>query len=80
MITGLGITAGYHRLWAHRSFRASLLVRLALLIGGSGALEGSVKWWCGGHRLHHRYTDSVYDPYDATRGLMYSHIVSVWEG
>lgn len=67
-MTGLGITAGYHRLWAHRSYNAGLPLQYALAILGSGALEGSIKWWSRGHRAHHRYTDTDLDPYNAHKG------------
>lgn len=70
-----GITIGYHRLYSHRAFRASLGVRMMLAAMGSSAFQGSIKWWCLRHRLHHRFTDDpVHDPYAATRGLFYSHI------
>ncbi|GAA5915521.1 hypothetical protein JCM8208_007476 [Rhodotorula glutinis] len=72
--TGLGITAGYHRLWAHRSYTASLPLQYFLALGGSGAVEGSIKWWSRGHRAHHRYTDTDLDPYSAQKGFWWSHI------
>jgi len=72
--TGLGITAGYHRLWAHRSYNASLPLQYFLAIAGAGAVEGSIKWWSRGHRAHHRYTDTELDPYNAHKGFFYSHI------
>jgi len=43
-------------------------------LGGTAALEGSVKWWCGGHRVHHRYTDTPKDPYNATHGFWWAHV------
>lgn len=46
--TGLGITAGYHRLWAHRSYNASLPLRIWLAAMGAGAVEGSARWWSRG--------------------------------
>jgi len=73
-VTGMGITAGYHRLWAHRSYNASLPLQYILAIAGAGAVEGSIKWWCRGHRAHHRYTDTDLDPYDAHKGFFYSHV------
>lgn len=73
-LTGFGITAGYHRLFTHRSYEATPLLRLILLLLGAGAFQGSVKWWARGHRAHHRYTDTNLDPYDARKGLFYSHI------
>lgn len=73
-VTGLGITAGYHRLWAHRSYNASLPLQYALAFMGAGAVQGSIKWWSRGHRAHHRYTDTDLDPYGAHHGLLWSHI------
>uniref|UniRef100_A0A060T7B2 Acyl-CoA desaturase n=1 Tax=Blastobotrys adeninivorans TaxID=409370 RepID=A0A060T7B2_BLAAD len=72
--TGLGITAGYHRLWAHRAYSASWPLRVFLALVGAGAGEGSVKWWSNGHRTHHRYTDTDKDPYNAKRGFWFSHM------
>ncbi|KAJ3409447.1 hypothetical protein CcCBS67573_g01266 [Chytriomyces confervae] len=72
--TGLGITAGYHRYWSHRSYQATRPFQMALLLAGTGALEGSVKWWCRGHRVHHRFTDTEKDPYNAKNGFFWSHI------
>ncbi|KAF9032867.1 hypothetical protein BDZ89DRAFT_1063222, partial [Hymenopellis radicata] len=74
LITGLGITAGYHRLWAHRSYNAHWILEYGLAMAGSGAVEGSIKWWSRGHRAHHRYTDTDLDPYNALRGFFYSHV------
>ncbi|KAI0132363.1 delta-9 fatty acid desaturase [Xylariales sp. AK1849] len=72
--TGLGITAGYHRLWAHTSYKATLPLRIYLAAVGAGAVEGSIRWWSNGHRAHHRYTDTEKDPYSVRKGLLYSHI------
>ncbi|KAG6868642.1 hypothetical protein C0993_012686 [Termitomyces sp. T159_Od127] len=73
-VTGLGITAGYHRLWAHRSYNASKPLEYFLAIVGAGAVEGSIKWWSRGHRAHHRYTDTDLDPYNAHKGFLWSHM------
>nr|WPS94691.1 Cytochrome b5-like Heme/Steroid binding domain [Naematelia aurantialba] len=73
-ITGLGITAGYHRLWAHRSYNASLPLQYGLAVAGAGAVQGSIKWWSRGHRAHHRYTDTKLDPYSAHEGFWWSHV------
>ncbi|KAK4688754.1 stearoyl-CoA desaturase (Delta-9 desaturase), partial [Tremellales sp. Uapishka_1] len=65
---------GYHRLWSHRAFTATLPLRLALAWMGSMGFQGSIKWWVLRHRLHHRFTDDPeHDPYSSTRGLFYSH-------
>src|SRR5437016_9335080 len=56
-MTGLGITVGFHRLFTHRSFRASTPVRIALAVLGSMAVEGPVVQWCATHRRHHAFAD-----------------------
>ncbi len=74
-LSGLGITAGYHRLWSHRTYRASLPVQLLLMIGGTMATQNSILFWSSGHRTHHRHVDDVdQDPYSAKRGFWFSHI------
>ncbi|KAI9323216.1 stearoyl-CoA desaturase [Dichotomocladium elegans] len=73
-VTVLGITAGYHRMWSHRAYRAVLPLRWIYCLAGSGAIEGSIYWWCRGHRAHHRWTDTDKDPYSAHRGLFFSHL------
>ncbi|KAJ3455297.1 hypothetical protein MRS44_013897 [Fusarium solani] len=72
--TGLGITAGYHRLWAHTSYKATTPLKFYLAAVGAGAVEGSIRWWSYGHRAHHRYTDTEKDPYSVRKGLLYSHV------
>ncbi|KAH8813946.1 delta 9-fatty acid desaturase protein [Flagelloscypha sp. PMI_526] len=66
--------SGYHRLWSHRSYNASLPLRLFLILGGSSAVQGSCHWWARSHRLHHRYTDTNFDPYNSKRGLFWTHV------
>ncbi|ETS75277.1 Acyl-CoA desaturase [Pestalotiopsis fici W106-1] len=72
--TGLGITAGYHRLWSHTSYKATPILKFYLAACGSGAVQGSIRWWSRGHRAHHRYTDTDKDPYSVRKGLAYSHM------
>ncbi|KAI9307058.1 delta-9 desaturase [Cunninghamella echinulata] len=72
-ITGLGITAGYHRYFAHRAYGAALPLKVWHMLAGSGAVEGSIYWWSRGHRAHHRWTDTDKDPYSAHRGFFFSH-------
>ena len=73
MVTGLGITVGYHRLIAHRSFACPDPVKVALLIAGGWALENSALKWSADHLRHHARTDQEEDPYNATRGFWHSH-------
>ncbi|KAI9839271.1 MAG: stearoyl-CoA 9-desaturase [Sarea resinae] len=65
---------GYHRLWAHTSYKATLPLQIFLAAVGGGAVEGSIRWWSRDHRAHHRYTDTEKDPYSVRKGLIYSHI------
>ena len=72
---GMAITAGYHRLWAHRTYEAHWTLRLLYLVFGTMALQNSVFAWCSGHRTHHLHVDDVErDPYSARRGFWFSHI------
>ena len=76
-----GITAGFHRLLAHRSFKTSEPVRLLLTIGGTMAGQGPPIIWCAHHRRHHRLADKPGDPHSphlgetsGVRGFWHSHI------
>ena len=73
IVTGMGITVGYHRLIAHRSFECHPWVKVALLIAGGWALQNSALIWCADHIRHHARTDQVEDPYNATKGFWHSH-------
>lgn len=73
-LSGTGITAGYHRLYSHRAYKASWPVEFVLLAWGAAAFEGSVRWWGRNHRAHHRYVDTEKDPYAVHKGFWYAHI------
>ncbi|KAF9892705.1 hypothetical protein FE257_001107 [Aspergillus nanangensis] len=73
-LLGLCTTVGYHRLWAHKSFRAHVSVRIFLAVFGAGMAQNSIHWWVLWHRAHHRYVDTELDPYNARKGLLHSHI------
>jgi len=72
--SAMGITAGVHRLWAHRSYQAAAPLRCLLMLMNTLALQGSIFHWARDHRTHHKHTDCAEDPHDATEGLFYSHI------
>ncbi|EWH10349.1 delta-9 fatty acid desaturase [Catenovulum agarivorans DS-2] len=72
---GMSITAGYHRLWSHKTYQAHAFVRFVYAIGGAFALQNSILHWCSDHRNHHRFVDNNdKDPYSAKRGFWHSHI------
>lgn len=73
--TGMSITAGYHRLWSHKTYDAHPVVKVVLAIGGAMALQNSILHWSSDHRVHHRHVDEDdKDPYSAGKGLWFSHI------
>jgi stearoyl-CoA desaturase (Delta-9 desaturase) len=84
LVTGFGVTIGFHRLFTHRSFKPARLLKIALAALGSMAVEGSVTSWVATHRRHHMYSDSSGDPHsphrygaggiNLLRGLAFSHV------
>ncbi|PVU88747.1 hypothetical protein BB561_005724 [Smittium simulii] len=74
ILNSISITAGYHRYWAHRSFKASKALQIFMTFSACATVQGSIFWWCRDHRIHHRYTDTPKDPYNAKAGFFYSHI------
>jgi len=73
-ISGLGITGGVHRLWAHRSYKASLPLKIFLMLANSMANQGSIWHWSRDHRVHHKFSETNADPHNATRGIFFSHM------
>jgi stearoyl-CoA desaturase (delta-9 desaturase) len=73
LVSGLGITVGYHRLMAHRSFECPDWVKTALLIAGAWALQNSAIKWAADHLRHHAHCDDEKDPYNAQLGFWHSH-------
>jgi stearoyl-CoA desaturase (delta-9 desaturase) len=67
------ITAGYHRLYSHKSYQAKPWVQILLLFFGAGAFQNSVLRWASDHRLHHKDVDTNDDPYAITKGTFYAH-------
>ncbi|XP_043242059.1 acyl-CoA Delta-9 desaturase-like [Amphibalanus amphitrite] len=72
-IGGVGVTAGAHRLWSHRSFSANLKLRVLLMLMYTMAGQNHIHEWVRDHRLHHRHSETDADPHDATRGFFFAH-------
>jgi stearoyl-CoA desaturase (delta-9 desaturase) len=72
--SGLGITAGVHRLWSHRSYEANFIVRFFLMLMNSIANQGSIYHWSRDHRVHHKFSETAADPHNATRGFFFAHV------
>jgi len=67
IVSGLGITVGYHRLFTHASFKANRPLRIAMAVAGSLAVEGPVIRWVADHRRHHAFSDREGDPHSPWR-------------
>ncbi len=89
VVTCLGVTLGYHRMFTHRSFESSRVFRAVIAILGSMAIEGSVITWVADHRKHHAFTDRDGDPHSphmggpgfwgAVKGLWHAHMGWLFE-
>jgi len=73
-LTGTGITVGYHRLFAHKTFKTYSVIEWFYMILGSAALQNTIINWCSDHRRHHKKLDTEEDPYSITKGFMHAHI------
>jgi stearoyl-CoA desaturase (delta-9 desaturase) len=84
LVSGLGITVGYHRLFSHRSFETTPVVRFILAALGSMAVQGPLLWWVALHRRHHQHSDEADDPHSphhrgpgftgVLRGVWHAHL------
>lgn len=70
----IGITAGVHRLWSHKTYKAKWPLRFILMIMYTLAFQYSIYHWSIDHRIHHKYSDTSSDPYNSKRGFFFSHI------
>uniref|UniRef100_UPI003F8819F9 acyl-CoA desaturase n=1 Tax=Cysteiniphilum litorale TaxID=2056700 RepID=UPI003F8819F9 len=73
-LAGLGITMGAHRLWAHKSYKATFPVRFVLMLMQTLAFQNSIYEWSRDHRVHHKYTETDGDPHNAKRGFFFAHM------
>jgi stearoyl-CoA desaturase (delta-9 desaturase) len=84
VVTGLGITVGYHRYLTHGGFRARRMLRVSLAVAGSMAVQGEPIQWVADHRRHHAFSDVEGDPHSPwrygstllglTRGMLHAHV------
>jgi len=89
-LAGHGMTAGFHRLLTHRSFKATRSLKIALAVCGSLGFEGSVNGWVANHRRHHAFTDRPGDPHSphtvapgpwsTLRGFFHAHVGWLFQG
>jgi stearoyl-CoA desaturase (delta-9 desaturase) len=84
VVTGMGVTVGFHRYFTHSSFKAPRPMRVALAVAGSLAFQGSVVSWVADHRRHHAFSDKEGDPHSpwlfgtgpvaVARGFWHAHM------
>lgn len=74
LAVGLSITAGYHRFFSHKTYEAAAPVQFFYAIFGALAAQNSILWWSSSHRVHHKYADKDWDPYNIQRGFWWAHI------
>ena len=89
LLTALGITVGFHRLFTHRAFQTNALVQFVLAVLGSMAVEGPLLYWVALHRRHHQHSDAAGDPHSPhtegkgvlglLRGLWHAHVGWVFQ-
>ncbi|HEX7003524.1 MAG TPA: acyl-CoA desaturase [Trueperaceae bacterium] len=90
LITGFGVTVGYHRLFTHRSFKAVPWLETLLGVAGCAAVQGPILSWVADHRRHHQHSDHEGDPHSphlfddhgllgTLGGLWHSHIGWLFE-
>lgn len=72
--TNLSITAGYHRLFSHKSYDAHPLAKALFLLVGASGFQGSALKWSSDHRRHHTHIDGEKDPYNINNGFWYAHM------
>ena len=71
----LAITMGYHRLYAHKTYRTHPAIEAFLTFFGTLSTQGSIFSWSHDHRIHHRHVDTDLDPYSAPKGFWHSHML-----
>jgi stearoyl-CoA desaturase (delta-9 desaturase) len=84
LISAIGVTVGYHRLFTHSSFKTRKPVVAMLAVMGSMAVEGPILRWVATHRRHHQHSDQDCDPHsphlhgaglwNMIRGMLHSHV------
>jgi stearoyl-CoA desaturase (Delta-9 desaturase) len=89
LVSGLGITVGFHRHFTHGSFKARRPLRIVLALAGSLAVQGPLVTWVADHRKHHRFSDQDGDPHSPWRygrspgavakGMLYAHLGWLFE-
>ena len=69
------VTAGYHRYFAHRTYKTSRIFQFILAFLAETSAQKGVLWWSANHRIHHKFSDTIEDPHSMKQfGFWYSHV------
>ncbi len=79
LLSGVSITAGYHRYFSHKSYKTNKWIEAILLFFGTIATQGSALRWSFEHRLHHAYVDTKKDPYSIKKGFWHAHFTWLFD-
>lgn len=74
ILSNLGVTAGAHRLWSHKSYKATLPYKIMVMLFNCISFQNSIYVWTRDHRVHHKFTETDADPHNAKRGFFFAHI------
>lgn len=74
VFTGISITAGYHRLFSHKTYSTNNFIKFIYLLFGAAAFQNSALKWSQDHRIHHRHVDGKKDPYNINKGFFHAHM------
>jgi stearoyl-CoA desaturase (Delta-9 desaturase) len=74
IFAAVGVAAGPHRLWSHRSYKAKWPMRIILMLLQTTAYQNHIYEWVRDHRVHHKFMDTDADPHNAKRGFFFSHV------
>lgn len=73
-LAGFGVTAGAHRYWCHRAFKATTPGKIILMLAYMCAGQNTLYDWVRDHRVHHKYSETIADPHNANRGFFFAHV------
>jgi stearoyl-CoA desaturase (delta-9 desaturase) len=78
VLVHLSISAGLHRLFSHKSYRATKPLELSLVLFSAAAFQSSIIEWAYQHRMHHEHSDTDKDPYSVKHGFWWAHMAWIW--
>ncbi len=78
-VSGISVTAGYHRLYSHLAYKANKAVEVVLLFFATAATQGSALKWSCDHRRHHAFVDTDRDPYSINKGFWFAHVLWLFQ-